>query len=117
VAWLFMTYAFRRMGSTKALVLFAIISFGCLVGMPWFILDLVLSVVISIVYTPIIITQDAIAIISGASFAIRTIENSEGSAPPPIHFFSPPHSLLSAKRRAGGQRRSAHAKAIGPSFP
>jgi len=80
LAWAFMTYLYRKMKDTKSLLLTGILSFISIVGMPWFMKNLWLSIGISIIYTPIIITQDAIAIISGATFAVKTVENSEGFA-------------------------------------
>ena len=78
IAWAFMTYLYKRWRSTKSLHFTGILSTLSLGGMPWLILTIPLSMAISIIYQPVIITQDSIAIISGASFAVRTIDNSEG---------------------------------------
>ena len=78
LAWLFMTYFYQRLRSTRSLHLTGILSAASLAGMPWLILSIPLSFAISVAYTPIIITQDAVAIVSGANFATRTIHKSEG---------------------------------------
>jgi len=57
IAWLFMTYAFKKLRSTKSLIMTSVFSFICVVGMPYFIRTLVASITVSIVYQPFIIMQ------------------------------------------------------------